>query len=309
MIKFFKSLMLEITKEMKLNVAEYTLLMFIYNLRRAYETVTLTFSEFQAKVPFVIKRSQFDAAIKNLVEAGFIEKISDRRNVSYIVNDEMFAEIEAETKASMKNIAEAETTKAGLVNPTFEDESRSLRNNDSDLVESQKVPEAETGATDSEASEISCYELRNHMRNNTEIIPVSNDAGNINAPKSTDLIDLPVEVPKNKTKAKKVFEIPTIEEIAKHMYDFLQKKGISNLNPNAIYREAEKFFYYYNSKQWKVGKTTMKCWPSSASGWILRNDDLSKFQTDPRNMGLQEFQQVVNPSGFNFMFDFKKQQG
>ena len=148
------------------------------------------------------------------------------------------------------------------------------------------------------------------MRNNTEIIPVSNDAGNINAPKSTDLIDLPVEVevPK-KTKAKKVFEIPTIEEIANHMYDFLQKKGISNLNPNAIYREAEKFFYYYNSKQWKVGKTTMKCWPSSASGWILRNDDLSKFQTDPRNMGLQEFQQVVNPNGFNFMFDFKKQQG
>ena len=288
MVKFFKSLMLEITKEMKLNVAEYTLLMFIYNLRRAYETVTLTFSEFQSKVPFVIKRSQFDAAIKNLVEAGFIEKISDRRNVSYIVNDEMFAEIEAENEASMKKFVFPKNTNSGM-NPEF-DESRRFD-------ESQKVPEAETGATD-------------HMRNNTEIIPVSNDAGNINAPKSTDLIDLPVEVevPK-KTKAKKVFEIPTIEEIAKHMYDFLQKKGISNLNPNAIYREAEKFFYYYNSKQWKVGKTTMKCWPSSASGWILRNDDLSKFQTDPRNMGLQEFQQLVNPSGFNFMFDFKKQQG
>ena len=302
MVKFFKSLMLEITKEMKLNVAEYTLLMFIYNLRRAYETVTLTFSEFQAKVPFVIKRSQFDAAIKNLVEAGFIEKISDRRNVSYIVNDELFSEIEAENEASMKKFVSPENTNSGM-NPEF-DESRRFD-------ESQKVPEAETGATDPEASEINCYELRNHMRNNTEIIPVSNDPINTQAPKSTDLIDLPVDVPKKKTKAKKVFEIPTIEEIAKHMYDFLQKKGISNLNPNAIYREAEKFFYYYNSKQWKVGKTTMKCWPSSASGWILRNDDLSKFQTDPRNMGLQEFQQLVNPSGFNFMFDFKnkKQQG
>ena len=144
-----------------------------------------------------------------------------------------------------------------------------------------------------------------------KFLNVSHDPINTQAPKSTDLIDLPVEVEvsKNKTKAKKVFEIPTIDEIAKHMYDFLQKKGISNLNPNAIYREAEKFFYYYNSKQWKVGKTTMKCWPSSASGWILRNDDLSKFQTDPRNMGLQEFQQLVNPNGFKFMFDFKKQQG
>ena len=300
MIKFFKSLMLEITKEMILNVAEYTLLMFIYNLRRAYETVTLTFSEFQAKVPFVIKRSQFDAAIKNLVEAGFIEKISDRRNVSYIVNDEMFAEIEAENEASMKKFV-SENTNSGM-DPEF-DESRRFD-------ESQKVPEAETGATDPEASEINCYELRNHMRNNTEIIPVSPDAGNINAPKSTDLIDLPVDVPKKKTKAKKVFEIPTIEEIANHMYDFLQKKGISNLNPNAIYREAEKFFYYYNSKQWKVGKDTMKCWPSSASGWILRNDNLSKFQIDPRNVGLQEFQNLINPSGFNFLNDFQnKKQG
>ena len=292
--------MLEITKEMILNVAEYTLLMFIYNLRRAYETVTLTFSEFQAKVPFVIKRSQFDAAIKNLVEAGFIEKISDRRNVSYIVNDEMFAEIEAENEASMKKFV-SENTNSGM-DPEF-DESRRFD-------ESQKVPEAETGATDPEASEINCYELRNHMRNNTEIIPVSPDAGNINAPKSTDLIDLPVDVPKKKTKAKKVFEIPTIEEIANHMYDFLQKKGISNLNPNAIYREAEKFFYYYNSKQWKVGKDTMKCWPSSASGWILRNDNLSKFQIDPRNVGLQEFQNLINPSGFNFLNDFQnKKQG
>lgn len=300
MVKFFKSLMLEITKEMKLNVAEYTLLMFIYNLRRAYETVTLTFSEFQAKVPFVIKRSQFDAAIKNLVESGFIEKISDRRNVSYIVNDEMFAEIEAENEASMKKFVSPENTNSGM-NPEF-DESRKFD-------ESQKVPEAETGATDSEASEINCYELRNHMRNNTEIIPVSQNASNINAPKSTDLIDLPVEVPK-KTKAKKVFEIPTIDEIANHMYDFLQKKGISNLNPAAIYREAEKFFYYYNSKHWKVGKDTMKCWRSSASGWILRTDNLSKFQIDPINMGLQEFQNLINPSGFNFLNDFQnKKQG
>lgn len=301
MVKFFKSLMLEITKEMKLNIAEYTLLMFIYNLKKAYETVTLTFSEFQAKVPFVIKRSQFDAAIKNLVEAGFIEKISDRRNVSYIVNDEMFAEIEAENEASMKKFVSPENTNSGM-NPEF-DESRRFD-------ESQKVPEAETGATDSEASEINCYELRNHMRNNTEIIPVSNDAGNINAPKSTDLIDLPVEVPKKKTKAKKVFEIPTIDEIANHMYDFLQREGLQNLNPAAILREAKKFFYYYNSKQWKTGKDTMKCWRSSASGWILRTDNLSKFQIDPRNMGLQEFQNLINPSGFNFLNDFQnKKQG
>ncbi len=35
--------------------------------------------------------------------------------------------------------------------------------------------------------------------------------------------------------------------------------------------EGDKFFHFYESNGWKVGKNKMKCWKSSASGWISRN--------------------------------------
>ncbi len=35
--------------------------------------------------------------------------------------------------------------------------------------------------------------------------------------------------------------------------------------------EAEKFFYFYESKNWMVGKVKMKSWTASVSGWIARN--------------------------------------
>lgn len=35
--------------------------------------------------------------------------------------------------------------------------------------------------------------------------------------------------------------------------------------------EAEKFWLFYDSKNWMVGKSKMKKWQSAASGWISRN--------------------------------------
>ena len=46
--------------------------------------------------------------------------------------------------------------------------------------------------------------------------------------------------------------------------DYFIEKG-SNKN------EGEKFYYFYESKGWNVGKTKMKNWKMSASGWISRN--------------------------------------
>ena len=42
--------------------------------------------------------------------------------------------------------------------------------------------------------------------------------------------------------------------------------------------EAEKFWLFYDSKNWMVGKSKMKKWESAASGWITRNkqDDNKK---------------------------------
>jgi hypothetical protein len=46
--------------------------------------------------------------------------------------------------------------------------------------------------------------------------------------------------------------------------DYFKAKG-SNKN------EGEKFYYFYESKGWMIGKSKMKNWKMSASGWISRN--------------------------------------
>lgn len=69
---------------------------------------------------------------------------------------------------------------------------------------------------------------------------------------------------------------PTLQECK----DYFILKGSSSV-------EAEKFFYYYDSKQWLVGKAKMKNWKSAISGWILRSD-----KADPKNpMNLNKKQQ------------------
>lgn len=57
----------------------------------------------------------------------------------------------------------------------------------------------------------------------------------------------------------KRFQPPTPEELE------LQAAKIG-LPP----REAQKFFLYYESKGWMVGKHPMKQWKSALAGWKLR---------------------------------------
>ena len=71
---------------------------------------------------------------------------------------------------------------------------------------------------------------------------------------------------KNKSDSKEIvtssgrFTPPTdIETVA-----YFVEKGSTNI-------EAEKFWLFYDSKNWFVGKTKMKKWQSAASGWITRN--------------------------------------
>jgi hypothetical protein len=59
-----------------------------------------------------------------------------------------------------------------------------------------------------------------------------------------------------KKRARTEFVKPTIEEIEAH----IKSK-----------EEATKFYFFYDSKKWMVGKNKMVNWKSSASGWMLRN--------------------------------------
>jgi len=61
------------------------------------------------------------------------------------------------------------------------------------------------------------------------------------------------------------FKKPTMEELEEY---FLQKGSTK--------AEAEKFFNYYESNGWKVGKNKMQKWRNCASGWISRDFGGSK---------------------------------
>lgn len=81
----------------------------------------------------------------------------------------------------------------------------------------------------------------------------------------------------NNTKQKKHtnninFSIPTMEEIR----EFFLSSGGENI-------EAEKFFNYYESNGWQVGKNKMKNWKAAAMNWMVNT---SKFQkTKPPDSG------------------------
>ena len=79
----------------------------------------------------------------------------------------------------------------------------------------------------------------------------------------------------NKEKPKKkraAFTKPSIQDA----YDYFFEKTSDH---NYSKTESEKWWYFYDSKDWVVGKTKMKNWKSSISGWINRN---SNQPTQPR---------------------------
>ena len=74
------------------------------------------------------------------------------------------------------------------------------------------------------------------------------------------LNDNDVNYDSNEPKQIKCFAKPrTISEVTQ----YFKEKGSNK-------KEGERFFYYYESQGWRVGKNPMKNWKMSASGWISR---------------------------------------
>ena len=65
--------------------------------------------------------------------------------------------------------------------------------------------------------------------------------------------------PKTEKKRKR-FTPPSLNELV----ELFIEKGSNKI-------EAEKFYYFYESKNWMVGKNKMKSWRASVGGWIARN--------------------------------------
>lgn len=63
---------------------------------------------------------------------------------------------------------------------------------------------------------------------------------------------------------KKRFSPPTIEEIMARIVEMKYQMGVE---------EAEKFFNFYESKGWMVGRNKMKDWKAALANWHKRNQE------------------------------------
>jgi hypothetical protein len=113
----------------------------------------------------------------------------------------------------------------------------------------------------------------------------ANEPVNVNVNANVTVNDT-VTVKETKYKA---FAPPTKDEV----FEYMKEK----VPLHEARREADKFFYYYESVGWLVGgKTKMKNWKSSASGWLTRfpTDQHQKDKPPPTPEELAEMERIKN---------------
>lgn len=108
----------------------------------------------------------------------------------------------------------------------------------------------------------------NYPQNDADAM--QNDAKNANE----------IKVNESKLKEKKKDIYPTIEEAESYFIE----KGASKI-------ESDKFFYFYESKGWKVGKNPMVNWKSAASGWLSRSGFIVPKVAKTKNNDLEAYEQ------------------
>ena len=275
----------------KLNIKEFCLLSWLMSWCESYECMQLKFASVQKVLPFIINRKEFDSIIKNLCDKGFLFKFSDRKNVTYKVNLEKIENYENDLQTIEKQtVSEA----------AAENQEEQLSENLKEAYDAFDLAMADyhesTGPAAAEVIDLS--DERNLPPPSEIESPRRRKIKNAVA-EGVLTLDMPgEEMPK--AKKKKLFEIPEVTDISDYMYNYLVKKGLQNINSKLISKEAEKFFCFYNSKNWKVGKSTMSNWRSAAAGWLLRSN-INFCTSSSEEMSLQDFQKIVNPDGFKFM--------
>lgn len=272
----------------KLNIKEFCLLSWLMSWCESYECMQLKFASVQKVLPFVINRKEYDSIIKNLCDKGFLFKFSDRKNVTYKVNLEKIENYETD----MQTIEQQTVSESAAEN---QQEQLSVNVQEAfdafDLAMADYHEHEHEGPAAAEVINLPVY------------VSVSEEKAPENkkpaAAEGVLTLDMPAEeMPK--AKKRKIFEIPEVTDISDYMYNYLVKKGLQNINSKLIAKEAEKFFCFYNSKNWKVGKSTMSNWRSAAAGWLLRSN-INFCTSSSEEMSLQDFQKIVNPDGFRFM--------
>jgi len=72
----------------------------------------------------------------------------------------------------------------------------------------------------------------------------------------------------------KAFSKPGAQELGNY---FFERGSIDAIN------QADKFFDFYESKDWKVGKNKMKDWKAAVRNWMRGNDEANKQRSNNQN--------------------------
>lgn len=271
----------------KLNIKEFCLLSWLMSWCESYECMQLKFASVQKVLPFIINRKEFDSIIKNLCDKGFLFKFSDKKNVTYKVNLEKIENYESDMQTIEKQTVSEDAA---------ENQEEQLSENLKEAYDAFDLAMADYHEQEGPAA-AEVINLPVYVSVSEEKAPAENKKPAVAEGVLT--LDMPgEEMPK--AKKRKLFEIPEVTDISDYMYNYLVKKGLQNINSKLIAKEAEKFFCFYNSKNWKVGKSTMSNWRSAAAGWLLRSN-INFCTSSSEEMSLQDFQKIVNPDGFKFM--------
>lgn len=74
---------------------------------------------------------------------------------------------------------------------------------------------------------------------------------------------------KNEARSRNTFKEPTKQEV----YFYLTEE--KNIPKHIAQAETEKFWNFYESNGWRVGKNKMKKWKPSATNWVKRSKDFA----------------------------------
>ncbi len=110
----------------------------------------------------------------------------------------------------------------------------------------------------------------NHMNSNTINSPLVNDSFSSSSSSSSAIEKESKEKEKEmEITVSKNFSRPDFEDVKKY---FFEKQSFTWANI-FIEQQASKFFDYYESNGWKVGKNSMKDWKAAIRNWIKNSED------------------------------------
>lgn len=82
------------------------------------------------------------------------------------------------------------------------------------------------------------------------------------------------------------FSPPTISEIEEYIFTKTGDYEIAK-------KESQKFYNFYNSKNWMVGKNKMKKWKSAVSNWLIRLDEWNKEKSSAKKESKEASQEFI----------------